>query len=293
MSQLEWGSDRRGIPLPVADAMESLLQLHLRPQRPQGAAALRHRGRRAGPADDALLHLAHRRQPAAVHGLPQGLGAVGDPGAGREARAHAAPATSSGRRRASSTATTPAARRFDWAGQPGASVEEIMARRQHAAGRPGLLPRRRQLASPSSSPGGIEGIAGRLAYSALTGMFSLSLGRGHHRRAAREAGRRPSARPDQRRPGRTPSSCRSTRRMGEYKQYAPANHFHMTWDLTPARLQYWMDLTNVLSSAPLGRAPGVHRGRRPPACRCSTLANGGENEREADAGEEVAGRAVD
>ncbi len=31
MSQLEWGSDRRGMPLPVADAMESLFNSHLRP----------------------------------------------------------------------------------------------------------------------------------------------------------------------------------------------------------------------------------------------------------------------
>ena len=38
--------------------------------------------------------------------------------------------------------------------------------------------------------------------------------------------------------------------MVEYKQYPPANHFHMTWDLPVARLQYWMDLTGVLSVTP-------------------------------------------
>jgi L-fucose isomerase len=38
--------------------------------------------------------------------------------------------------------------------------------------------------------------------------------------------------------------------MNEYKQYAPANHFHMTRNLKPARLQYWMDLANVFSVAP-------------------------------------------
>lgn len=43
--------------------------------------------------------------------------------------------------------------------------------------------------------------------------------------------------------------------MGEYKQYAPANHFHMTWGLRPARLEYWMDLANVLSVTPWQARP--------------------------------------
>ena len=43
--------------------------------------------------------------------------------------------------------------------------------------------------------------------------------------------------------------------MGEYKQYAPANHFHAVWGLKPCRLQYWMDMANVLSVAPWARRP--------------------------------------
>jgi L-fucose isomerase len=43
--------------------------------------------------------------------------------------------------------------------------------------------------------------------------------------------------------------------MGEYKQFAPANHFHMTWGLKPARLEYWMDLCNVLSATPWQARP--------------------------------------
>ena len=43
--------------------------------------------------------------------------------------------------------------------------------------------------------------------------------------------------------------------MAEYKQYAPANHFHMTWDLKPARLQHWMDMTGVLSATPWAARP--------------------------------------
>jgi len=41
--------------------------------------------------------------------------------------------------------------------------------------------------------------------------------------------------------------------MPEYKQYAPANHFHAIWGLSPARLEYWMDMANVLSVTPWSR----------------------------------------
>jgi L-fucose isomerase len=43
--------------------------------------------------------------------------------------------------------------------------------------------------------------------------------------------------------------------MAEYKQYAPANHFHMTWGLPPARLEHWMDLTGVRSVTPWAERP--------------------------------------
>jgi L-fucose isomerase len=43
--------------------------------------------------------------------------------------------------------------------------------------------------------------------------------------------------------------------MLEYKQYPPANHFHMTWNLPVARLQHWMDLMGVQSVAPWAARP--------------------------------------
>lgn len=64
--------------------------------------------------------------------------------------------------------------------------------------------------------------------------------------------------------------------MAEYKQYAPANHFHMIWNLPPARLQYWMDLTNVLSVAPWQARPSVIEGVDRPTPLLYLL-NGGEN----------------
>ena len=64
--------------------------------------------------------------------------------------------------------------------------------------------------------------------------------------------------------------------MAEYKQYAPANHFHMTWNLDVARLQYWMDLTNVLSVNPWQERPGFIEGTDRPM-PLMFLINGGEN----------------
>jgi L-fucose isomerase len=48
--------------------------------------------------------------------------------------------------------------------------------------------------------------------------------------------------------------------MAEYKQYAPANHFHMVWNLPPARLEHWMDLTGVLSATPWQARPASIEG---------------------------------
>ena len=64
--------------------------------------------------------------------------------------------------------------------------------------------------------------------------------------------------------------------MGEYKQYAPANHFHMIWDLPAARLEHWMDLANVLSVTPWAARPGFVEGVDRPSPLLYVL-NGGEN----------------
>jgi len=64
--------------------------------------------------------------------------------------------------------------------------------------------------------------------------------------------------------------------MAEYKQFALANHFHMIWDLPVSRLQYWMDLTNVLSVNPWQARPRfIENVDRPEPLLY--LLNGGEN----------------
>jgi L-fucose isomerase len=65
--------------------------------------------------------------------------------------------------------------------------------------------------------------------------------------------------------------------MVEYKQFAPANHFHMIWGLPPARLEYWMDLANVLSATPWEARPGFIEGVDRPMPLLYVL-NGGETQ---------------
>jgi L-fucose isomerase len=64
--------------------------------------------------------------------------------------------------------------------------------------------------------------------------------------------------------------------MVEYKQYAPANHFHMTWNLPVSRLQYWMDLTSTLSVTPWAARPAFVESTDRPQPLIHLL-NGGEN----------------
>ena len=103
------------------------------------------------------------------------------------------------------------------------------------------------------SPAGIEGIAGRLGYSALTDTFSLIWD---------EAVTVDLPDP------LTKAVCNASTptwphtfvvpkyaSMVEYKQLPPANHFHMIWGLKPARLEYWMDLANVISVTPWSARP--------------------------------------
>jgi L-fucose isomerase len=124
------------------------------------------------------------------------------------------------------------------------------------------------------TPAGIEGIAGRMAYSSLNGMFSLIWDEAYTTSVPEKLGE---------------AMCNLTTptwphtfvvpkyaSMVEYKQYAPANHLHMTWNLPVARLQHWMDLTGVLSVTPWAARPNFVEGTDRPQPLIYLL-NGGEN----------------
>jgi L-fucose/D-arabinose isomerase len=272
MSQLEWGSDTRGIPLPVADAMESFFN-----------STFDHNGRKiptpfATEADvQALLTMVFfssltggnpplfmdfRKvwEPWELQALAKKIGFTLP-----KSQAWAEKGLVDGDNSGSAS--------LDWAAAPGASVDEIMAKVSMPLADPDYFPGMGNSVT-FKSPGGLAGIAGRLMYSSLSGLFSLNWDE-----ASTAEVPEPLA----------SALCDLTNNtwphtfvvpkyasMGEYKHYPPANHLHMVQGLSPARLEYWMDLNNVLSTTPWAARPAYVEGVDRPI-PLLYLANGGEN----------------
>ncbi len=252
MSQLEWGSDLRGRPLPVADVMESLFN-----------STFDHRGRKppmpyATEADvQGLLtmlfmtYLSGGNPP-----LFMDFRKVWD---GWEIRKLAdeldvsvddnAPYMVKGLVDGNNSGSAS----FDWAAMPGTPADQIMRGVSMPLADPNYFPGGGNSVT-FMSPGGIEGVAGRLAFGGKQKRFCMFWDEAFTVSV-------PNA--------LCQAMCRLTTpawphtyvvpkyaSMLEYKQYAPANHFHMTWRLPVTRLQYWMDLTGVASIAPWSARPG-------------------------------------
>jgi len=273
MSQLEWGSDQRGIPLPVADVMESLFN-----------STFDHRGRKpvvpyATEADvqglltmlfftwlsggEPPLFMDFRKVWEAweLKDLAVRLKVKGLDGSTRWERKGLVDGDNSG------------SASFNWAGRPGQKPAALMKRIAMPLADKNYFP---GLGNSVSfvTPGGIEGIAGRLAWSALSRMFAMVWDEAvtvdlppKLERAVCKA-----STPDWPHTFVVPKYAS----MVEYKQYAPANHFHMTWKLKSARLQYWMDLANVLSVTPWQAKPRFIEGTDRPLPLLYVI-NGGED----------------
>ena len=257
MSQLEWGSDPRGIPLPVADVMESLFNSsfdHNGPKQPlpfateadvQGLLTMLYFTWLSAGNPPLFMDFRKVWEPWEINQLADKLGlAEAEPGAWW-------------REKGLVDGDNSGSASFDWAAQPGASIEEIMS---------GVsMPLADEFYFPGGgnsvffvSPAGLAGIAGRLAYSATNNIFSLIWDEATTVSLPEEL---------------TQAVCETSTAtwphtfvvpkyatMGEYKQFAPANHFHMTRDLQVSRLEYWMDLANVLSCTPWQARPGYVEG---------------------------------
>jgi L-fucose isomerase len=273
MSQLEWGSDPRGIPLPVADVMESLFN-----------STFDHNGRKAAIAFATeadmqglltmlfMTYLSGGNPPLfmdfrkvweawEIKELAEKIGVKGLDKNADWYNKGLVDGDNSG------------SAAFDWAAKPGASIKDIMD---------GVaMPLADEFYFPGGgnsvtfmTPAGIEGIAGRLAYSSASGLFSLIWDQAHTTEV-----------PDKLRQ----AMCNLTTptwphtfvvpkyaSMVEYKQYPPANHFHITWLLPVARLEHWMDLTGVLSVTPWAARPKFIEGVDRPQPLVH-LINGGED----------------
>lgn len=273
MSQLEWGSDLRGIPLPVADVMESLFNStfdHNGPKSPipyatesdvQGLLTMLFYTYLTGGNPPLFMDFRKVWEPLEINALAKRLQIKGLNGKSLWEQKGLVDGDNSG------------SASFDWAAKPGSSIKEIMSQVSFPQADEGYFP---GLGNSVTfvSPGGIKGIAGRLAYSSLSNMFSLIWDEAETVDLPEKL---------------TQAVCNTSTptwphtfvvpkyaTMVEYKQFAPANHFHMTWDLKPARLQYWMDLNNVLSATPWQARPQFMEGIDRPTPLLYIL-NGGEN----------------
>lgn len=272
MNQLEWGSDPRLTPLPICDLAESLLNSTFDHNGPkavlpfateadvQGLLTMLFFSWLAGGAPPLFMDFRKVWEPHEIQKLARRL----------KVKFSAKDAWA---QRGFVDGDNSGSASLDWAGVPGTDPAELMKR----IGMPGA----ELYYFPGGgnsvtfvSPGGIQGIAGRLAYSSLSGLFSFIWDEAETldlppRLAAAVAD---SSNPTWPHTWVTPKYAT----MVEYKQFAPANHFHMIWNLAPARLQYWMDLTNVLNVAPWQARPAFIEGADRPTPLLFLL-NGGEN----------------
>jgi len=272
MNQLEWGSDRRGLPLPVCDTAESLFNStfdHRGPKAPvpfateadvQGLLTMLAMTWLSGGNPPLFMDFRKVWEPWEIRRLADSLGVDYT---GEEVWAERGLVDGDNSGSAS----------LDWAGRPGDDPEECMKRVSMPGAELHYFPGGGNSVA-FISPGGISGIAARMAYSTVTGCFSLVWDE--------------AATVDL--PDRLAQAVANTSTptwphtwvvpkyasMPEYKQYAPANHFHMTWNLKPARLQHWMDLAGVLSVAPWQARPAFVEGTDRPTPLLYHI-NGGEN----------------
>lgn len=273
MNQLEWGTDRRGIPLPICDMAESLLNSTFdhngpKPVMPfateadmQGALTMLFKTWMTGGNPPLFMDFRKVWESKELIAKAKQLG-VQFTGTEPWALKGIVDGDNSG------------SASLNWAGLPGESMETILKRITMPAAELYYFPGGGNSVN-FISPGGIQGIASRLTYSHLTGMFSLIWDEAETVDLPKDLADFVANSSNVTWPHSWIVPKYAT--MTEYKQFAPANHFHMTWGLKPSVLQYWMDLSNVLSVAPWQARPAFIEGTDRPQ-PLMFLINGGENE---------------
>jgi L-fucose isomerase len=272
MNQLEWGSDPRGIPLPIADVMESFFNSTFdytgaKPPMPyateadmQGLLTMLFMTYLSGGNPPLFMDFRKVWEAWEIKALAEKLGLKKLDTSADWYKKGLVDGNNSG------------SAAFDWAAAPGATVKQIMERVSMPLADPGYFPGGGNSVT-FMSPAGIQGIAGRMAYSSLSGMFSMIWDEAETTEVPEELAK---------------AMCNLTNptwphsfvipkyaSMVEYKQYPPANHFHMTWNLPVARLQHWMDMMGVLSVTPWSARPKFIEGVDRPQPLVHLL-NGGE-----------------
>lgn len=271
MSQLEWGSDDRGIQLPVADIMESLFNSTFDHNGEKEIVPFATEADVQGLLTQLFMTWLSGGNPPLFMDFRKAYGKADAEELAKEHN-YKADANEKWLEKGFVDGVNSGSASFNWAAMPGASEKEIM----------------QEITFPKAvdyffylgnsvhfkSPGNIKGVAARLSYSSLSGMFSMIWDEA-------ETVELPENIANQVCEGANPTWPHTFvvpkyATMTEYIQYAPANHFHMTWNLKPARLQYWMDFANVLSLTPWQQRPQFIEGEDRPLPLVYLL-NGGED----------------
>jgi len=272
MSQLEWGSDQRGTPLPVADAMESIFNSsfdHNGPKAPvpyateadmQGLLTMLFFTYLSGGNPPLFMDFRKVWEPAEIQALAQ-------------KHKIELPADADFVKKGLVDGNNSGSASLNWAGQPGSSMTKLMKQVSMPLADGHYFPGGGNSVT-FMTPAGISGVAGRIGYSSLTDQFSLIWDEACTTSVPAQL--------EELMVNLTTWSWPHTfvvpkyASMVEYKQYAPANHFHMTWNLPVARVQHWMDLTGVLNVCPWAARPSLVEGTDRPQPLIHLL-NGGEN----------------
>lgn len=271
MNQLEWGSDRRGIPMPICDMAESLFNSTFDHNGPknvipfgteadmQGTLTMLFKTWLTGGNPPLFMDFRKVWSPNELVDKAKELGirVNGD-------ELWALKGIVDGNNSGSAS--------LNWAGLPGDKSQSLLKRISMPAAEPGYFPGGGNSVT-FVSPGGIQGIASRLTYSFLSGMFSLIWDEAQTVNLPDKLSNFVANSSNVTWPHSWIVPKYAT--MTEYKQYAPANHFHMIWGLKPSVLEYWMDLCNVVSVAPWQARPAFIEGTDRPQPLLH-LINGGE-----------------
>ena len=252
MSQLEWGSDQRGLPLPVADCMESLFNStfdHNGPKAPlpyateadaQALLTMLFMTYLSGGNPPLFMDFRKVWEGWEIKELAKKIGVRSLPKNAEWVTKGLVDGNNSG------------SAALDWAAKPGATLKQITGSIAMPLADTEYFPGGGNSVT-FMTPGGIEGIAGRLAFSGLNNKFSLIWDQAHTTEVSGKLGHAMVNLTNWNWPHTFVVPKYAS--MTEYKQYAPANHLHMTWNLPVARLQHWMDLTGVSSVTPWAARP--------------------------------------
>ena len=246
MNQLEWGSEPKGIPLPICDLGESLMNSTFdhngpKPACPfateadvQGLLTMLFKTWLSGGNPPLFMDFRKVWEPWEIQDAAKELGIKFT-----DKDVWAQKGIVDGDNSGSAS--------LNWAGKPGDTEAEIMKKVSMPGAELHYFPGGGNSIN-FYSPGGIKGIASRLGFSEISGMFSLIWDEAFSVDLPDALAEKVARSSTYTWPHTWVVPKYAT--MVEYKQYAPANHFHATWGITPARLEFWMDLTNVLSSTP-------------------------------------------